>query len=496
MPEILWRGFQDGVNTRDASSELGEHELVDASNVTINERGSLEKRLGYSDRHGQAIGSGLVSNLFYWSAVNKVVAQIGVGIHVDGAASIKNFSTSERVGFAEFAGSLYIIHPTDKLFKVTAGMVVSGPIANSPKGNCLAVWQNKLFAGGDPDNKPRVAWSNAGNADAWTATDFVDLREKDSEIVTALGGASGVDISGRPGLLAFKEASTYRINNSATGTYSTIDSEVGASSNIAIANAHGRTYVINSKGIFSTEGNGAHREESERIENLFSEAQINQSRGDLYCAGRFQDRLYFSLPRAGQTANNLELEFHPRQKWIMPHSKAASCYAYFGKGISTLIFGSPSSAGRIYNSHRTGADAGTAISCYAQLRWTEPNAGNLTRIRRARFMGMGAFTADIYRDYELSTSMASLSINISSVAAEYDDPNSLYDTDDYYGSLHEQRHDERWSVGVVRSVSVKIVESSSLSFQGRPIAGGASQPEQGAWILSGVRMTVLPLGAL
>lgn len=498
VKEITWRGFQDGINTRDGASELGEHELINANNMTVNERGQLVKRLGYTDRYGEKIGSGDASNVYYWKAQDKVVKQVGTGIHIDGAFSIKDFTTIQRVGFAEFGGKLYIIHPEDKLFSIDSALTVAGPIANSHKGNCLAVWQNALFSAGDPDNKDRLTWSNTGDADTWPASPNSNLiRDKDSEIITALGGADGSDISGRPGLLVFKEASTYRVHTLNGGLYNTIDVSAGSSSNIGVVSAFGRTYAINTRGIFSTDGNGPMREESGRIENLFSENEINQSRGDLYCAGRWHDRLYFSLPRATEARNTLELELHPLQGWIMSNTKpdGVACYAHFGQGVSSMIFGAAhnDSAGHFYNSHRTGADAGVDIQSSVQLRWIEPNEDSLVRIRRVRVIGLGTFTLEIRQDYS-DDRLSNVAVDIDhSDAAEYDDVGSVYDSDDVYGILEFQGHVDAYSLGVARSISCYVSEGSSITTEGRTILDGTS-PEQGAWTLAAIKMRVIDLG--
>jgi hypothetical protein len=58
--------------------------------------------------------------------------------------------------------------------------------------------------------------------------DFNKLWEKDQQAIVALHIGSGQDILGKPGLLAFKQESTYRINDSGDGAYTTVDATVGA----------------------------------------------------------------------------------------------------------------------------------------------------------------------------------------------------------------------------------------------------------------------------
>src|SRR5439155_6553160 len=122
-------------------------------------------------------------------------------------------------------GLLICIHPTAGLFKYDGTTVTA--LATGPKGNTVTAWQNKLWAAGDPTAgaKPRVYFSAAGDETSWPGTNFVDLREKDTEAVVCLAGASGIDVSGRPGLLAYKKRSLYRIFDSTTGAFQTLDTQ-------------------------------------------------------------------------------------------------------------------------------------------------------------------------------------------------------------------------------------------------------------------------------
>src|SRR6266508_3953312 len=117
-------------------------------------------------------------------------------------------------------------------------------IAAGPKGNAIAAWQNKLWVTGDPTAKSRVYFCAAGDESSWPGTSFVDLREKDQQPVLALAGASGIDVSGRPGLLAGKRRSTYRIYDSSTGAFQTLDTGVGVASPQAFTQIDQRTIFL------------------------------------------------------------------------------------------------------------------------------------------------------------------------------------------------------------------------------------------------------------
>lgn len=491
MKEVPFRNFSGGLNTRDLASELAENEFPAGLNITVDERGGVMKRLGYINRYSGAIGTGLVVNAFYWDRQDKFVYQIGTGMHLDDAASFHTWSTSARCGMCEFDGKLIMIHPIDGM-KVYDASSVTTP-TNAPKGTFCATWQNKVWSGGDPVNPPRLNYSDIGSPNATAATQYVDIREKDSDALVAGGGAAGLDISGRPGLLVFKSDSAYRVHDSATGAYTTIDTMVGAGSNISLVNAYGRTYAISTKGIYSTDGLSPMQENSQLIENFFHQDHINQTRPDLLCAGRHADRVYFSLPLVGDTENGIVIELHPTQNWVCAHSNAASCYAFKGHQVTDLVFGSPSVAGRVYTSHNGGSDAGAAIASTLQFNWKEPNGGHKVRVRRARFVGSGTFDATMIKNYEVSPSGRVLPVAITSSAALYDSGFNYDDPASIYGPTAFQGHQDFWHVGVGRALSFIITESSTISGFGRPIMGGAS-PEIGGWSLSHVNMLCIDLG--
>lgn len=490
IKDVVYRDFAGGLNLRDAASELGENEFPAASNITIDERGYVSKRLGYEDRYGAQVGTGLVSNIFYWTSKGFVVQQIGTNLHVNNNASFKTFTTSDRCGMCEFGGTLFFTHPVDGAFVYDGTTVTAVPTA--PKGNACSAWQNKVWSN-DVVNPPRLWRSDVGSATSWTGTSFVDMREKDSSQIVALAGASGIDISGRPGLLVFKADSAYRVNDSSTGAYTTIDPSIGAASAISCVTAYGRTFALSTRGIYSTDGLSPMREDSLLLEPLFAKDKINQTLPGLYAAGRYQDRLYFSLPAVGGTSNSIAIEFHPNAKWMTLNTNAASAYGPIGVAVTDLVFGSPTIAGRIYNHGKTGADAGVAITSSFQTRWAEPSGGRKSRIRQARVTGRGTFSVDVVKDYYDSATQASLPVVISPGGAVWDNAGSVWDNPaTLWGPLYFQGFQDFYSLGVARAVSLKISETSSGSIQGRTIAG--VPVETGAWTLSNIDLLCFDLG--
>lgn len=495
-PSILRvRDASGGLNVRDAAVALAVNESPDAFNVTMDERGGVSKRLGYEKSNSSAFAGGTVKNVFFCESLGVKITQAGAKLYKDnGTGEFKTFTTAARCGMVDFLGKLYFIHPVDGLFHYDGTTVTAVGDPDAPKGDTLFPWQNKLWAAGHPTNQDQVSWSAVGDGTTWAVADFNRLREKDGEKVVCLKGASGIDVSGRQGLLAFKRESAYRIHDSATGAYVTLDPSVGAASALAALSVLGRTYTVSEHGIYSTDGLSPMREESERIRPLFTAGRVNLAQLDLCAAGVVGDRCYFSVPQAGATANNLAFEFHPKQRWIVPRSDAMSCYATYGLNDEYLLGGSPSVTGQVYRLNKGGSDDGTAIASRWQSRWFEPADGLLASLLRLRLLGRTKGAASLYvrKDYAV-TGGDLRSLDISATTGQYD-TGLVYDNGETYGPSTLQDYQDHFSLGACKAFSILIEETSSLVGTGPQYLRQGASPEVGAWAAYGFDLNYVPLG--
>lgn len=160
--------FSGGLNTRDSADELAQNESGDLFNVTFDERGGVGARVGFKKYNGTPYAAALVKVGFAWDTAALKVAQCGASIYVGTSTTpIVTFSTSARVDFADFLGSLYIIHPVDGLYKSDGTSGGTARVLGAPKGSTLAAWQNQLWAAGDPAQKPRVGFTVPGSGQQW-----------------------------------------------------------------------------------------------------------------------------------------------------------------------------------------------------------------------------------------------------------------------------------------------------------------------------------------
>jgi hypothetical protein len=488
------RNFAGGPNVRDAASELAPDEVLDSLNISYDERGGAVERLGMAKFNGSAYGGGVVQNEWWSTTAGALIVQAGASLY-KGTSTVANktFSTSARVGFADFAGKLCVIHPVDGLFTSTDGVTFTVVAdVDAPKGNCLEVWQNKLWSAGDPTNKARVTWSVAGDPTNYSATDFNEIRTKDNEQIVALKIAPGIDVLGRSGLIACKQESTYRIFDPATGAYEVIDATTGAASALSVVPIGAKVLTLSRRGIHEWQmGQIGMRNVSDRFLPLWDPAQINLTKLDLFCAGRKKNRALFSLCHGASTANDLALEYHPDQGWLAPHSNAASCYAT-SQGTTDVVYaGSPTVTGQVYQMDSGGTDDGAAISWRFQTRWFEPNGGFLAALWQLRLHGRGSGTLTVLHDFQLGGG-DSQTFDLTGTGNAFYDAGLHWDDGGFYSIPTAQNTQPIFSLGTCRQFSLKFTGSSSTVAAGQAILGGVS-PTVGFFAVYGFEVEYVPM---
>jgi len=493
------REFDGGWNVRDAPGELAPNESPDLWNVTLDERGGITKRLGQAKYNSTVYdAANLAKAGFNWISGGKKIIQVGAKLYLDTSNTVRQtFSTSARVGFADFGGKLWVIHPIDGLYSSTDGATYSS-VAGSPKGTALTAWQNRLLALGDPAQPQRLYASGIGDGTDWLTTAghgwTNDLREtQDGAALLGFAASPGMDIIGRAGLIVAKQNSIYRVYDSNTGAYQTLDPNIGFASPLAGVTMNGRTIFLSTQGIFWTDEaktGGLLTPASQKLTPLFTNSQLAYSQAALWCAGTVGDRVKFSLCRNGATANNIALEYHPEQKWIVPGSNACSFYMTDTNGI--LYGGSPTVNGQVYQQDTTGADDATAISSWFQTRWFEPNSGFLASLWQMRLNGRGSGSSYVRKDYDLAGGDR-FNFALTGDTPTYDS-GLLYDSGELYDRLSSQETETFYNLGTCRAFSIRVEETSSLTTTGIQIADAGSEPTVGAWSLYGIDVLHVPLG--
>lgn len=495
------RDFSGGLNLREAPPELAANESPDLWNVTLDERGGVAKRLGYVTVNSTPFSGGLVQNNHYSGTLTDVITQAGSSLYLGTTNTARlTWSTSARCGLTDYAGKVWAIHPVDGLYSSSDGITWSA-VVGSPKGTSTRPWQNRLLCN-DAVNITRVNASGIGDGTDWVTTTGHgwnnELRENpnDGSAILCLASASGIDIQGRPGLIACKRDSTYRIYDSSNGAYQTLDPNIGAASSKSVTTLFGKTIILSRGGIFWTDGIAPLQKASARVDPLFTPAALAEDQLDLCAAGSFGDRCYFSLPRVGQTHNDLALEYHPLEGWIVAGSNAASCYTTFAASTQKLYTGSPTVSGQVFQQLKGGSDNGAAITSWFQTRWIEPNEGFFTRFRSAKMLGRGDFDLYIRSDYKIGQGVHR-TVAITRGGFVWNDPAAVWNNAaTLWGPSTLVGYSPPLpSLGTGRSVSFRVEETSTISTTAQPLLGTGVAPEVGAWALAGADLLYVQLGS-
>lgn len=312
--QVAYGPFIGGLNTRDAYTEIAANELATCRNGMLDERGVLTKRNHCPDSASFPNPPGAPITFFYSAALSRGILQVGTTLYkcaVGGGSwtSFRTTGSSAPVAMCDFHGKLVYIHPVDGTR--TYDGTTDAAVASGVSGTCIAAWQNKVWLGGySGAPATRLFWSNAGDPTTFTtASDYVDLNEKDDKPITALFPSSG--------LLAFKEDSFYRVNDSTTGSYQTIDWQAGSVGPRSLIGQDGQIYFWGLDGLYATNGIGPGVNVGDKVRPIYSSDGINGTTKPKISATAVNGRVYFAFPNSGSSDLDQILTYHPRVGWVM-----------------------------------------------------------------------------------------------------------------------------------------------------------------------------------
>lgn len=347
---VTVRDFSGGLNIHDTPFELADNETADCTNATVDSRGGIASRLGYrrtllrgnTDLASLSATPSVLKAFLWASSVSTdpvLVAQVGrtvyIGTSLGWTTHTNLWSTTAPADYCVFNGKLLGVHPADGMKSLATQVSVSWTtISGSPKGNMIAPWEARVWVGdgGATVNGARLSYSAAGDEATWPATNYVDIFELDGDVLTALASIEGA-------LLVFKQSSTYRVYDSATAAYTSIDAKVGCVGPRQVTQRENVVYPLAYTGLYETTGAGELKELTKKIRPIFDASigvdvagSVRTYKRYLYnlqqaALGWNEDRLCFSAAMGAAGANNIMFELDPKEGWIVPHSCAAAVFA-------------------------------------------------------------------------------------------------------------------------------------------------------------------------
>lgn len=505
--------FDGGLNLRDAPTEIAPNESPDCMNVTLNERGGVESRLGLLKLNAASLLPAAPSYLYYSVVADALLAYVSTNAgfghlykSTNGgstwSAAYSTFTAGAEAAIIDFKNRVVVVNTLDGVYSfpsdLSAPAHTAGGSANMDevRGSAIAVWQNRLFVTGDiredaTHSQTRVWKSNIGNEQLWTvSTDFNDIREVDTQRCTAIGAGVGMDVTGKPTLLIFKETSMYRMNDSTTMAYTTLHSKgAGAASSKAVATNLGRICSINREGIWVTDGLAIPIRVSDKLAPLFTQDGIDYANFSKWSAAAYRDRVVFTVVRAGGSSPNLMLEYHPELGWTVPHDLGVGVMSPYTKQTAKL-FGAAAAGGQIYSVFTGGTDDGTAIDARYQTPWAPLVSGDEARLRYLRAYGRGQLTAQLRSDFVTIGEDYPLDFGEGS--------GFVWDVDVWdvglWGEPATEGNADTPLDQVCKHVSLMLSATTTDSGERAPLLGDGVAPEVGSWAIYGVKLDYVQLG--
>jgi hypothetical protein len=440
-----------GVDLSRDPQEIGPELAVDLLNVDFDRPGRVRTRDGYDNLTAAAYTLRLRYLTPYYKtdgtkqfiactetlsggtetikAYSTAGAVVGSGGGIDGGGLGRVYSAGVRFG-TPTAEYMYIpgVNAAAGVYRwdgATFSLVVTMPIA---KWLTVSANSNRMVAANYPATNPsRVGFSDAGDAETWTANNFVSITPGDGEGITALA-------TWRELVFAFKETKFAVFTGESVGgdgnpvfNYRMVENGVGAVGPVCVGRPG--VFFINRRGVYVTSGDQP-RLISGALDPLFLGTADTPYTGDPINMAEIEsaslawvgERLYAAVATGASTSNDRLLVWDSLlDQWTVWNVPAAGMCGFRVGDSEDLIFSYATGSnhvGRVNSSYTT--DDGTAISSFWQSGFYElgsPGADAYTRYTRV--WGYGSPTVSVLTDHGTSdSSAAAVTLGTSPAVAE------------------------------------------------------------------------------
>lgn len=314
-----------GLNNRDASIEIGDSESPDLLNVGFAVTGALSKRKGTAivgnDKGDKAVngihaayyGNGSAQllmaadsvtagtrRLFYRTTGNWTEITAGGIALVNGDIEFESF----------YDGAAQVVFITDgttyQKYTPSTNTLAAATASPTNVGTMLRLYKNRIFTAGSSTVPERVYFSDIGDGDAWTSTNYFDVP---SQAITTTG-TSGDPITAlavyQDRLIIFKNRSIYAWD---TNQLVQISNNHGCVGKRAFCVAENQMFFADVDGIYRLSGNFIEKA-SKKIQGTWNSIQASL-KGKIVMT-YFMGKVYVATSSSAASTNDIVLVHYPQ----------------------------------------------------------------------------------------------------------------------------------------------------------------------------------------
>lgn len=424
---ITLPGWKLGLNKDADPYQLTEEETPDAQNVDFGPRGSVSKRKGYSpwSEAGSLVATPRAmeswktvtgsQHMFYVANDGTILGGTSAPL-TDSTKDVGSWSLNEeyRVGIASLNDVIYFTslgiganiasYDGSSWSNVTATQF-NGAGGKFPKAQHVVTHHDRIFAGNVKTQSgtryaSRVYWSDALDAETWTASSYIDFDPDDGQQITAL-------VAFGETLVIFKDHRLQLLTGKSEDSFSryNLDSEIGTTSPGTIVPYSNALYFFDpSTGVHLFDGAAIHP--LDEAINLYILNGQNRSASYKNYAYMHEGRYFLNICWGGDTFPSRTFVYDlGTQSWA-EYDYGVPASAVFA---NKLYGGGPRNTTGIYQLQNGLNDDGSAIEAYFKTAWISPedDPSSKHRLRRVDSVweALGDFDIQLnmFRDFRGDT---------------------------------------------------------------------------------------------
>ena len=251
--------FVGGMNTYSGETTIADNEAVELLNLDVDLDGSLLARPGIT-RSAAVPAAGTISHIIGTYRANDgtvyMIVAAGVSVYAFNTSSLAWTTLSNSGPFTA------CVQYNDKLWLVIkpSGVTQGGgkwdptggyaAVAAMPRGYSACIYKELMFVSssrnGDTTSINRVKFSNAGNPDNWTSTDFFDVNAGDGDDITKL-------LVFDSSVVIFKSDSTYVFAYESAptkGLVQRVSGVIGANNGFSVVEYENNLFVMHEANVY------------------------------------------------------------------------------------------------------------------------------------------------------------------------------------------------------------------------------------------------------